>query len=238
MASLPADLDRLLHDLRGPLNAMVMHLEILKRQSSLDVSARASLDVLQQEVGRLAVMLPAAFEVLALEPGLPEVVNLRTLVERVLKDEGWREVTLVEGAWPEVRGDAALLGLAVAQLVRNALEATREAGPDRPPPCVGFESRPPDHVSLVIRDSGKGLRTTNPRALIRLAAGRAAERKGTGLVTVERIARLHGGGLEFKVAPSGGAEVRLVMNIGGGATPPPIPPRGLAGGQAAASPSA
>jgi C4-dicarboxylate-specific signal transduction histidine kinase len=95
--------------------------------------------------------------------------------------------------------------------VRNALEATREAGPGRPAPRVGYEATRPDRVALVVRDWGKGLRTTNPRALIRLAAGRAGGRKGTGLVTVERIARLQGGDLEFAAAPDGGAEVRLTL---------------------------
>ena len=67
MGSLPGDLDRLLHDLRGPLNALTMHLEVLKRAGPDGRAAAQSLDAAIQEVARLARLLPAAFDVLALE---------------------------------------------------------------------------------------------------------------------------------------------------------------------------
>ncbi len=68
MGSLPEDLDRLLHDLRGPLNAVSMHLEVLKRLSEGAPAALQSLEAIQQEAQRLAALLPAAFSVVALEP--------------------------------------------------------------------------------------------------------------------------------------------------------------------------
>jgi hypothetical protein len=73
---------------------------------------------------------------------------------------------------------------------------------------------PPDQVALVVRDWGRGLRTTNPRVLIRLGASREPDRASAGLVAVERIARLHQGGLEFVAPPDGGAEVRLRLPAG------------------------
>ncbi len=41
---LPSELDRILHDLRGPLNAAVMHFEVLKRIVGNDPAARRSVD--------------------------------------------------------------------------------------------------------------------------------------------------------------------------------------------------
>jgi signal transduction histidine kinase len=196
------DLDRILHDLRGPLNSAVMHLEVLKRTLANDSDALASVITIQHELSRLAGMLPAAFDVLALERGRVERLNLRALVERAIDEHHLLAVELQEGPWPDITGDAGLLVLAIAHLLRNAVAATRAAGRTDSPPRAGFETDRSGGVTLVVRDRGTGFRSTNPKILIRLA--------GVGLLTVERVARLHGGHLTF-AAPDEGAEVRLTL---------------------------
>jgi signal transduction histidine kinase len=196
------DLDRILHDLRGPLNSMVMHVEVLKRVLADAPDALASVTTIQGELTRLTRMLPAAFDVLALERGASAHVDLRQLVERALVEHRLGEVEVMDGAWPDVEGDADLLTLAVAHLVRNALTATSAAGRSDRPPRVGVDGGEPGFVTLVVRDWGKGFRTMNPKGLVRLA--------GVGLLTVERVARLHGGRVTF-VSPGEGAEVRLTL---------------------------
>jgi len=211
MGSLPEDLDRLLHDLRGPLNALTMHLEVLKRLSWGDTAALQSLEAIQQETLHLATLLPAAFSVIALEPAQPTRLDLGLLVRRVVEAEGAGRVSVVEGPWPEILGDELLLVPAVAHLVRNAIAATEAAGPGRRPPQVGFRPVETGRVALVVRDWGTGLRTTNTRALIRLALSPKSGRPTLGLVTVERVARLHGGALTFDSPAGGGAEVTLTL---------------------------
>jgi signal transduction histidine kinase len=196
------DLDRILHDLRGPLNSVVMHLEVLKRALAGEPDALASVVTIQHELSRLATLLPAAFEVLALERDSVERVSLRALVSRAIDEHGLSTVEVQDGSWPDVNGDPALLALAIAHLLKNALAATRAAGRADRPPRVGVETGRPGAVTLVVRDWGTGLRSTNPKVLIRLA--------GVGLLTVERVARLHGGHLSF-AAPGNGAEVRLTL---------------------------
>ncbi|MGH7314618.1 MAG: sensor histidine kinase, partial [Candidatus Rokuibacteriota bacterium] len=207
MGSLPEDLDRLLHDLRGPLNALTMHLEVLKRLSRGDTAALQSLEAIQQEALRLGALLPAAFSVMALEPAQLTRLDLGVLVRRVVDAERAGHVSVVEGPWPEILGDELLLIPAVAHLVRNAIAATEAAGPGRRPPQVGFRRVEAGRVALVVRDWGAGLRTTNPRALIRLALSPKSGRPTLGLVTAERVARLHGGALTFTSSAGGGAEV-------------------------------
>lgn len=202
MSPLREDLDRILHDLRGPLNSAAIHLEILKRSVAQDRDALASVTTIQHELSRLAAMLPAAFGVVALERGDVERLSLRALVQRAIDEHGVAPVEVDEGAWPEVSGDADLLSLAIAHLLRNAVTATRAAGRIERPPRVRAEIVQPDSATLVVRDWGTGFKSTNPRMLIRLA--------GVGLITVERVARLHGGRLGFST-PSEGAEVRLTL---------------------------
>lgn len=204
MDGLPEDLDRLLHDLRGPLNAVQMHVEVLKRLARAEPAALASLETIGQEVTRLARMLPAAFEVVALEPGECLDHDLRALVEAALDEHDLHGITVAEGAWPRVHGDARLLRLAVAHLARNALAV----GGGRPPEMQARANG--RAATLTVRDWGAGLRTTNPRALIRLGL-RPGDRPRVGLVIVERVARLHGGRLEFVSPVDGGAEVRLIL---------------------------
>ncbi len=211
MASLPQDLDRLLHDLRGPLNAMAMHLEVLKRTPPGDPEALQRLETVRAEMARLAALLPAAFDVLAVERRDVAPINLGLLVRRALEAEGLGAVTLADGAWPDVRGDARLLGLAVAHLVRNALAATEAAGGGRRAPHLSASAAEPGRVTLVVRDWGPGLPTTNSRALIRLSLSKTTGRPAVGLLTVERVARLHGGTVEFHAPADGGAEVRLTL---------------------------
>jgi hypothetical protein len=79
MVALPRDLDRLLHDLRGPLNALTMHLETVRRAGADDPAGLASLEATRQEVARLAQLLPAAFAVVALERGRVSRLNLGAL---------------------------------------------------------------------------------------------------------------------------------------------------------------
>ena len=196
------DLDRILHDLRGPLNSIVMHVEILKRALADDPTALESVAAIQAELSRLARMLPAAFDVLGLERGAVERVSLRALVDRAIGEHRLSPIDVQDGPWPEIDGDANLLVLAIAHILRNAVAATRAAGRTDRPPRVTVETAEPGGVTLVVRDWGVGFKSTNPKVLVRLA--------GVGLLTVERVARLHGGRVSFG-SPGDGAEVRLTL---------------------------
>ena len=204
---LPEDLDRILHDLRGPLNAIAMHLEVVKRAIPHDLPAKQSVDTVQQEVERLAVMLPAAFQVVALEADELRPLDVRAVVAFVVEERHPAAVTLAPGPWPHARADARLLAIAVEHLLRNALEATPKDAP-RPPHVSAHATA--DGVVLSVRNWGATLPSSSPKVLIRLGSRRKPGHQGVGLVTVERIARLLGGALRFET-PDDGAEVRLVL---------------------------
>jgi signal transduction histidine kinase len=208
---LPVELERMLHDLRGALNGVRMHLELLKRVGADDEAIRLSVATIEQELTRLAAQLPAAFAVAAIERGELERVNLRAIVEQALHEHELGTVIVVDGPWPEVRADARLIALAIAQLARNAVEATRAAGGTSRAPRVSVVTAGEGDVTVIVRDWGRGLPSTNPRSVIRLTSSPDSQRIGVGLLMVERIARLHGGKLEFGKPPDGGAEVRLTI---------------------------
>ena len=202
---LPAELARLLHDLRGPLNSAVMHLEVLKRTVAGDATADESLRSVLQQLARLSDMLPAALSIAAIEPKPPRVHDLRDLAERARAAPGLDRVTLAPGPWPRVKGDATLIVRALEELLANAVEAT-PAG--RPAPELSATSAAEGQVSISVRDRGTGLRTTNPKLLIRLLGSTKRGHRGLGLVLVERVVRLHAGTLEFE-SLGDGARVTL-----------------------------
>ena len=54
-----------------------------------------------------------------------------------------------------------------------------------------------EETRVTVRDWGGGLAATDPKLLIRLLRSGKPGHAGLGLVTVERIARLHGGSVRF-----------------------------------------
>ncbi|MBI2216971.1 MAG: hypothetical protein HYU51_06695 [Candidatus Rokubacteria bacterium] len=210
MSRLPEDLDRILHDLRGPLNALAMHAEVLKRAVREPAEAE-SVRMIQQEIERLAEMLAAAMHVVAIERRESLRVSLRAVVERAVADARLTDVVLAaRDEWPDVVGDPTLLTRATAELLRNAIDATQAAGQGTPPPEVSAQREPDGMAALVVRDHGAGFRSTNPKVLVRLRPSARPGHQGVGLVTAERIARLHGGRLRF-TAPGAGAQATLLI---------------------------
>lgn len=210
MARLPEDLERLLHDLRGPLNALAMHAEVLKRVAADDPAASASVRTIQHETERLSDMLVSAMGIVALERTESVRVDLRAVVEDALTEAGAKDAVVADGAWPTVAGDRRLLTHAITALIRNAAEATEAGGPGTPPPEISVVPRD-GRVGVVVRDYGAGLRSTNPKVLIRLQASTKPGHRGLGLIAAERIARLHGGTLAFE-SPGPGARVTLLVS--------------------------
>ncbi|HYE93499.1 MAG TPA: HAMP domain-containing sensor histidine kinase [Terriglobales bacterium] len=204
---LPPDLERLLHDLRGPLNAAVMHVEVLKRLID-DPTARTSLQSIQGELERLTAMLPVAFGVSAIELGPVRPVLLRAVVQSAVDESRRKPVHVEPGTWPEVEGDERLLVRAMRQLLDNAFDAT----PDGRDVRVRVEAGAGDTVTLAVEDGGAGFKTRNPNAVIKLMASTKPGHLGVGLLVVQRIARLHGGGITFETRPEGGV-ARLTLRV-------------------------
>jgi two-component system sensor histidine kinase CreC len=152
-------------------------------------------------------MLPDALTVAAIEVGPFQPVLLRDVAARAAEPYG-AAVIVEDGAWPTVRGDAAALALALGEVIGNAVEATKEGAPAPRVAAV----RAGGEVIVSVRDRGEGLRTTNPKLLIRLGHSAKPGHRGYGLLIAERVARLHNGRLTFESSPEG-ATVSLVLPL-------------------------
>ena len=184
-----------------------MHVQVLKRIFGDEATAQASVQTIQQEIERLASMLPIAMSICALEPRGRRALSLRSVVESAVDEPSRKRVCIEPGSWPDVEGDERLLVLAVRQLIANALEATGDDGSVR----IAAEPAQDGTVALTVRDSGPGFALKNPAAVVRLMAGAKAGHTGIGLLVAQRVARLHGGSLRFETA--NGGVVRLVLPV-------------------------
>jgi signal transduction histidine kinase len=104
----------------------------------------------------------------------------------------------------KMQADRAMMSEAVRALVRNSIEAIGSDGRVEVECCLGNQGEK-SIATIFVRDSGPGLSDEARRhAFDPYFSGREAGRGlGVGLCRVERIAKLHGGGVSLLSGPAG-----------------------------------
>jgi two-component system nitrogen regulation sensor histidine kinase NtrY len=199
----------LAHELKNPLTAMRMALARLSREAPGDPGQEAgrrreSLALIEAQIGTL-LRLADSFSAFAKLPA-PELrsTELPPILDEVcaIYRHGSRvPVECEPGAVPPVRADAGLLGRALGNLVKNAVEAS-PAGADAVRVAVVERDR---FVWIEIKDHGNGIgRVLEGAALARSLGTTKAEGSGLGLPIAHRILHEHGGSLRLEPRPGGG----------------------------------
>jgi nitrogen-specific signal transduction histidine kinase len=148
-----------------------------------------------------------------------ETVALRPLLDRVICEirELLPQVTIsVEGDFSNVAGDEGLLRQALLNLTRNAAEAAASNTASAKVMVVGDASRGSDESvqRLRILDNGAGIPPDVLPKLFRPFFTTKVNGTGLGLAVVQKILLQHGGQVEARNRPEGGAEfiVRLPVS--------------------------
>jgi two-component system sensor histidine kinase HydH len=147
-----------------------------------------------------------------------EPVALAPVVDRAVSEieELFPHTRIVtEGEFSEVAGDDGLLRQVLLNLVRNAAEAATAASAQ---PSVAVRGEVPNSGSelsqrIFIRDNGAGIA---PEALPKLFLPfftTKANGTGLGLAIVQKILLQHGGRIEARNRPEGGAEFILSLPV-------------------------
>lgn len=136
----------------------------------------------------------------------------------------------VSGALPEIPGSPVLLRRALANLLRNAAEATPEERRGEAGAVALTGSSDDDEVSLAVADRGPGVDPAAREKIFLPFYSSKAEGVGFGLAIVARIAEIHGGTVEVSARPGGGAVFTLRLSASATARAPrrepTLPPRG------------
>jgi two-component system, NtrC family, nitrogen regulation sensor histidine kinase NtrY len=113
-----------------------------------------------------------------------------------------------------LRCDARLIGQALINIIKNAIESIEsrivESGPT-PPGQILVTVEADGHVAVTIEDNGKGLPRRGREQLTEPYVTTRAKGTGLGLAIVKKIMEDHRGQLMLSDREHGGARVRLVF---------------------------
>ena len=197
------------HEVKNPINAIVVHLELLRNKLGGDhAPATRHLDVIEAEIRRLdrvvqtLVDFSRPVELQLREQDLRQVVgDVMVLAKEELST---RNVTLV-GSLPSnplvANVDADLLKQAVINVVQNGAQAMPDGG--RLYVTLQEEKK---HAVLRIEDEGMGIPEEIRDKIFDLYFTTKSEGSGIGLAMTYRILQLHHGSVEVESRMNRGTE--------------------------------
>ncbi|WP_068926721.1 sensor histidine kinase [Planobispora rosea] len=203
------------HDLRTPLTAMSTSAEVLSEHYPGQMSTEEALVFVQKIRSSAARMGDLITALLAFSQLQRDQIDLQRVDLAALTDQVWeglarhrdeRDIRFERADLPPCRGDSELLRQALATLLDNAIESTR----DRPTARieVGYQAGPEGFVTYRIHDDGTGLDADQLKEVFtpfqRLRRTGTYQSVGMGLSLVQRIVTRHRGRIWVESSPEGG----------------------------------
>ena len=215
MASLGSLAANLAHEIRNPLNALSINLELLEEDLGSRAAGSDSVVLARREVGRLS-RLVNDFLVYA-RPTSPAVepCDAATIVEdvgRLLRSACERAgVELaVRTAPAQVRADRGQISQVLVNLALNAVQAMESAPARRLQLSCREEG---ESVAFEVSDSGPGIAEAEMERVREAFYSLRKGGTGLGLAIAERIVQGHRGRLELANRAEGGLTARITLPI-------------------------
>ncbi|WP_422931532.1 sensor histidine kinase [Singulisphaera sp. PoT] len=211
------------HELKSPLSSLLMTVHLLREQMDGPITARQAelLDITRQESERMLAIVENLLDLSRLKGGLSRPDLQIISASRLLEDAVQRSRSRAEGegidlkaepesSLPDVLADPLRIGLALDNLIANALRHTE----------IGDKVRVSAHlaaqgVRLTVEDTGEGIASEYLPNLFRRfyrvpGAGRRGS-AGLGLAIVREIVAAHGGSVEVESEPSRGSSFSFCL---------------------------
>lgn len=213
LATLGSLAANLAHEIRNPLNALSINLELLEEDLSDRRTPVDTVGLARREVGRLSRLVndflvyarptPPAMELFEGEDLLAEVsALLAPTCERSGVD------LTVEGARVLVRGDRGQLGQVLVNLALNAVQAMDGLASRR---VVLRAYADGEDAVFEVADTGPGIPERELRLVREAFYTRRKGGTGLGLAIADRIVGAHGGRLDLTNRRDGGLAARVVL---------------------------
>jgi signal transduction histidine kinase/HAMP domain-containing protein len=202
------------HEVKNPLNAMVLQLEILKTKlADQGAQVKPQLDVLSAEVRRLDRVVKTFLDFTRPVELRPVETNLPELVQDVFTLAGpharQNQVLLKfdsNGGNSQVRVDRDLMKQVLLNLVINGCQSMPAGGE------LKVTSRhEPNRVELEIQDHGVGIPPEVRQRIFSLFYTTKPNGTGVGLAMAFRVIQLHNGTIEFTSEVNQGTTFRITL---------------------------
>ena len=205
------------HEVKNPLNAMTIHLELLKQKLAAGAppnATEAHVDVISREIRRLDDVVqgflkfarPEELTVRAIPPG--------DLIDEVLKtlavEANVTRVTLesaVAADVPAMEADPGIFRQALLNLAKNAVQAMPNGGTLTVTAAATKDGR----VEIRVSDTGVGIPPENLAKIFDLYFTTKPSGTGIGLSLVYRTVQLHNGDIDVESTPGVGTTFVIKM---------------------------
>jgi signal transduction histidine kinase len=221
------------HEVKNPLNAMMIHLELLRQQFAprlapvafgnapgADVAppldeeeALQHVDVIANEIRRLDQVVQGFLKFSRAEDLKLQPIRVAALFDEVvpiLRPEAERAGVGLDVACenaPDVNGDPAMLRQAFLNLAQNAVQAMPHGGTLRVR-CTPASGR---RVAIAFTDSGIGIKPEHLQRIFDLYFSTKDKGSGIGLSMVYRTIQMHDGDIEVESTPGKGTTFRVLL---------------------------
>jgi signal transduction histidine kinase len=217
------------HEVKNPLNAMTIHLELLKQKliavrEPITVPAGAGparrvdvskhVDIIGSEIHRLDEVVNGFLKFARPDELKLQPVHLGSLISDVATTaapEAERRGVAMKFECaqnlPEINADPGMLGQALLNLALNACQAMPDGGTLK----MGCRAASRGRVELDVEDTGVGIPPEHLGRIFDLYFTTKEKGSGIGLSMVYRIVQLHDGEVEVESTPGHGTKFRLIF---------------------------
>lgn len=204
------------HEVKNPINSIVVHLEILRNKlKQPDADTARHMDVIGTEIQRLDRVVQTLVDFTRpVELKLAES-DLRTLVEQVTfmakpdcERHGVHVVTEISSEPLPAKIDADLLKQALLNIVINGAQAMESGGT-----LTVRAQRKDDDAQIEVQDTGQGIPPAIRDKIFNLYFTTKQSGSGIGLAMTYRILQLHSGSVHFDTRMGEGTTFYLTLPL-------------------------
>ena len=216
MATIGQITTSLSHEIRNPLSAIKMNLQILKKNPQIMGNDQRRIDISAKEVNRLEGILEEVLDFakpLQIKPGRVEinaiVAAALELLEMKFAEAGINIVTDLDSNLPTIQADGEKLGQALINILLNALEASSYGS--KVEIQTTFGQGHGGGVEILLADEGHGIRGQHASEIFKPFFTTKSSGTGLGLSNAHRIIEAHGGRIDVDNRPIPGAFFKITL---------------------------
>jgi signal transduction histidine kinase/HAMP domain-containing protein len=199
------------HQIRNPLNAITLELELLSHDALNGRPTEERVHAVREEISRIDEAIEALLRFMRPDRLKIERVAVNDLLTELVKGLNDPQIEVecsLDSAEPFIRADRAVLMEALRNLLQNALDAMPSGG------RLTIASRLVEGaVELVISDTGQGIAPEHLNNVFCLYFTTKEDGNGVGLPLAVRAVDLHGGTLKIDSKVDAGTSVRIRLPL-------------------------